>query len=111
MFWVYMLRCADGSYYSGHTEELARRIAEHQAGVCDGYTSRLLPVVVVWSEQFTTREEALVAERQIKGWSRKKKEALIRGDWAAVSRAAKKDFSSIRRTRQGISRKHPADFE
>jgi len=91
-FWVYILRCNDSSYYTGHTDDLANRIGEHQSGMGDGYTSTRLPVGLAWSQECTTREEALTAELQIKGWSRKKKEAMMRGDWADVSRLAKKDF-------------------
>ena len=89
MFWVYILRCADGSYYTGHTDNLERRIGQYQAGECTGYTAARLPVELVWSQETTTREEALSAERQIIGWSRKKKEAMMRVDWAEVSRLAK----------------------
>lgn len=85
-FWVYLLRCADGSYYTGHTDRLEERVAEHQAGAVPGYTSSRLPVEVVYVQTFPTREEALAAEQQIKGWSRKKKEAMIRGDWKEVQR-------------------------
>jgi predicted GIY-YIG superfamily endonuclease len=88
-FWVYILRCADDSYYTGHTDNLENRVGEHQTGTCGGYTATRLPVVLIWSQEFGTREEALAAELQIKGWSRKKKEAMIRGDWAEVSRLAK----------------------
>jgi predicted GIY-YIG superfamily endonuclease len=92
-FYVYMLRCRDGSYYTGHTDDLEKRIGEHQSGLIPGHTSTRRPVTLVYSETFQTREDALAAELQIKRWSRKKKEALIRGDWPALSTAAKKDFS------------------
>ncbi|MHB0974096.1 MAG: GIY-YIG nuclease family protein [Thiobacillus sp.] len=88
-FWVYLLRCTDGSYYAGHTDDLDKRINEHVAGVCGGYTATRLPVELVWSQECATRIEALSFERRIKGWSRAKKEALIRGDWGAISRLAK----------------------
>ena len=88
-FWVYILCCSDNSYYTGHTDNLEKRIAEHQAGEVEGYTSTRLPVVLVFSEQFPSREEAKACERQIKGWSRRKKEALMDGDWAEVSRLAR----------------------
>ena len=84
MFFVYMLRCIDGSYYVGHTDELEARIAAHAQGMIPGYTSTRRPVRLVWSEDFHTRDEAFRAERQIKGWSREKKEALSRGDWEAL---------------------------
>ncbi|WP_295647344.1 GIY-YIG nuclease family protein [uncultured Methylibium sp.] len=88
MFHVYMLRCGDGSYYLGHTDDLERRVAQHQAGDIPGYTHERRPVVLVWIQETATREEALAAERRIKGWGRAKKEALIRGDWSAIQRHA-----------------------
>ncbi len=87
-FWVYILRCSDGSYYTGHTDNLETRIDEHQHGLSDGFTAGRVPVELVFSQACTTREEALAAERQIKRWNRKKKEAMMRGDWAEVSRLA-----------------------
>ena len=88
-FFVYMLRCADGSYYLGHTDEIERRVAQHQAGEVEGYTHERRPVELVWTQETATRDEALAAERRLKGWSRAKKEALIAGDWARVSELAK----------------------
>ena len=88
-FWVYALLCADGSYYVGHTDDLATRCLEHEMGEGGCYTSARLPVALVYAEEFPSREEAMDRERQIKGWSRKKKEALVRRDWAEVSRLAK----------------------
>jgi len=88
---VYMLRCADGSYYVGSGRMgLERRLAEHNSGAYGGYTSQRLPVVIVWSEHFLNITDAIAAERQIKGWSREKKEALIRGDYALIRLLAKK---------------------
>lgn len=98
MFWVYILKCADGSYYTGHTDNLEKRIGEHQTGLCGGYTASRLPITLAWTQECTTREEALSAEMQIKGWSRKKKEAMMRGDWSSVSALAKKDFSGKQRS-------------
>ena len=92
-FYVYLLRCSDGSYYTGHTDGLEKRLAEHQSGAIPGYTHERRPVTLAYSQEFQTREEALSAELQIKRWSRRKKEALIRGDWAGLAAAAKKDFS------------------
>jgi predicted GIY-YIG superfamily endonuclease len=84
-FWTYMLHCADRTFYAGHTEDLDHRIAQHQSGACGGYTATRLPVKLVWCDEFPTRYEALQAERQINGWSRAKKLALIRVDWSAIS--------------------------
>lgn len=79
-FWVYILRCSDGSYYVGHTDKGEERLSEHQLGVGSSYTRKRRPVVLAWSERFPTRSEALEAERRLKGWSRAKKEALIKGN-------------------------------
>ncbi|MDF0486861.1 TrmH family RNA methyltransferase [Sphingomonas sp. H39-1-10] len=87
-FWVYILRCADGSYYTGHTDNLETRIGQHQSGQIEGYTRSRLPVELMWSQDFPSRVEALEAEQRIKPWSRAKKEALIASDWAALSVAA-----------------------
>jgi len=83
-FFAYLLRCSDGSYYAGHTDDLDIRLAQHQAGSLGGYTRSRRPVALVWSDSFPTRDEAFAAERRIKGWSRAKKEALISGDWERI---------------------------
>jgi putative endonuclease len=88
-FWTYMVHCADQTFYVGHTENLGRRIGQHDAGTFAGYTQTRRPVKLVWSEYFQTRLEALTAERQIKGWSKAKKLALIRGDWVLIQELAK----------------------
>ena len=80
-FWVYILRCADGFYYTGHTDALERRHAEHSDGAVPGYTHDRRPLSLMYSCEFATREEALIMERRLKGWSRAKKEALFREDW------------------------------
>ena len=95
-FWVYILKCNDGSYYTGHTDNLELRVAMHQEGKIDGYTVSRLPVTPVFSEQFATRLEALEMERRIKTWSRKKKEAMMRGDWNEVSRLARNRSQRIK---------------
>lgn len=88
-FWIYMLQCADGSYYIGHTDDLEKRVGEHEQGILKGYTSTRLPAKLVWCDSFVTRQEALERERQIKGWSRAKKEALVKGDWEKIKKLAK----------------------
>lgn len=88
-FYTYILRCADGSCYTGHTDDLAKRISAHQSGLIESYTSTRLPVVLAWSDDFPSRYEALRAERQIKGWTRAKKQALIDGDWERVKLLAR----------------------
>jgi putative endonuclease len=88
-FWVYILRCVDGSYYTGHTDNLESRLGQHTSGAIAGcYTFGRRPLTLAFSQEFATREEALGAEQQIKGWGRRKKEAMMRGDWNEVSRLA-----------------------
>ncbi|HEX8450300.1 MAG TPA: GIY-YIG nuclease family protein, partial [Allosphingosinicella sp.] len=87
-FWTYILRCSNGIYYTGHTDDIDRRIAEHQSGAVKGYTYDKRPVELMWAEEFSTRAEALEAELRVKSWSRAKKEALIAGDWKRLSDAA-----------------------
>jgi predicted GIY-YIG superfamily endonuclease len=71
--WVYLLKCADGSYYVGCTTNIDQRFGQHEAGEMPGYTSTRRPVEMLWSEEFQTVDDAIVVERQIKGWSRAKK--------------------------------------
>ncbi|MGD9471060.1 MAG: GIY-YIG nuclease family protein [Novosphingobium sp.] len=89
-FHAYLLRCNDGSYYAGHTDDLEQRMGQHQSGVLGGYTAKRLPVVLVWSDSFQARDDAFAVERKLKGWSRAKKEALIAGDWERISELARK---------------------
>ena len=91
-FWAYMLRCSDGSFYLGHTDALEARVLAHQSGLIPGYTERRRPVELLWSQEFAERDEAFRAERQIKGWSRAKKEALVRGDWDGLRVLSRKLF-------------------
>jgi predicted GIY-YIG superfamily endonuclease len=88
-FWVYLLRCSDGSYYAGHTDNLEARLWQHEQGLYCEWTSRRRPIELVWCEAVPTREEALAFERRIKGWTRAKKKALIVGDWDRIGWLAK----------------------
>ena len=88
-FWLYMLRCRDGSYYVGHTDDLEKRVAEHQAGAIPGHTHGRRPVELVYAAEMVTRDEAIQRERQLKGWSRAKKEALIASDWNRIHELAR----------------------
>jgi predicted GIY-YIG superfamily endonuclease len=92
--YLYILRCADGPYYVGTTRDsLDARIAEHNARTFDGYTASRSPVTLVFHQDFEHIEDAVAAERQVKGWRREKKEALIRGDFAALPSLAKRAAS------------------
>ena len=91
-FFVYLLRCGDGSYYCGQTDNMDARMQQHFAGEI-GYTATRKPVELVWQGEFETREGAIRFEQQVKGWSRAKKEALIRGDWDEIKNLARSHFS------------------
>jgi putative endonuclease len=81
-YFVYILKCKDGSYYTGVTNDVERRVEEHQAGISlSAYTYTRRPVQLVFFERFTTPDEAIAFEKQVKGWSRKKKEAIIENNW------------------------------
>jgi len=87
---VYILKCSDGSYYTGITKRpIEERVGEHNSGIIKGYTSSKLPVELVFTETFDRIDQAIPRERQIKGWSRKKKEALIRFDYDALPALSK----------------------
>jgi putative endonuclease len=77
--YMYILRCSDNSYYTGSTNDLERRLEEHQLGVAANYTSERLPVKLMYFEEFDRIDDAFYREKQVQGWSRKKKEALIFG--------------------------------
>jgi len=91
--YVYILRCADGAYYTGSTTNLELRLAEHEIGLGGDFTARRQPCNLVFCEAFETLLEAREAELQVKGWSRAKKEALIRRDYDALPALAKSRFS------------------
>ncbi len=74
---VYILQCADGSFYVGLTEDLAWRVARHKGGTAAVWTTCRLPITLVYSEEFDDLESAVAREAQLKGWSRAKKVALI----------------------------------
>ncbi len=98
-FYVYILKCSDGSYYSGHTDNLEVRLAQQATGDIPGSTSRRRPVQLVWTDTFNSRQDAFERERQVKGWSRAKKEALVKEEWdrlVVLSRAHGSDKLTVR---------------
>ena len=91
--YVYILKCSDGTHYTGITSNLEKRVLEHSTGKHNnGYTFSRRPVVLVFYAEFTDITLAIQREKQIKNWSRAKKEALIRGDYGALPNLAKKNF-------------------
>jgi putative endonuclease len=95
---VYILKCGDATYYVGSAtgEDLAPRVEQHNAGTFAGYTSSRRPVTLMWSQYFERITDGIAAERQIKGWSRAKKEALIGSDWQALRNYARRRGRQIR---------------
>ena len=87
--WFYILKCSDNSFYCGCTTDLENRINEHKFGIFKGYTSARLPIDLVYFQEFSNINGAINAERQIKKWSRKKKEALVNGNFNLLHELAK----------------------
>lgn len=92
MAWMYILECADGSYYVGSTKDLERRMAEHLSGLGPRYTSGRLPVKLVYGEEYDRISDAYYHEKQVQNWSRAKREALINGNYEMLPPLAKKKF-------------------
>ena len=95
-----MLPCSDGSYYVGHTNDLEQRLAAHKRGAIEGYPLSRRPVELVFSDRFSTRQEAFHRERQIKGWSGARKEALIKGDWIGLAELSNRSSGGVLRQAQ-----------
>jgi putative endonuclease len=92
MAWMYILECSDGSYYIGSTKDLERRLMQHQEGLGARYTSRRLPVKLVYSEEYERVADAFYREKQVQNWGRAKREALINGEPDLLPALAKKVF-------------------
>jgi predicted GIY-YIG superfamily endonuclease len=102
-YYLYMVRCRDASIYAGIAEDVAYRVWEHNAGKIDGcYTQPRRPVQLIYTEEYADRDQAFRRERQLKGWSRAKKEALVKGDlerlrWLSRSYTERLSVHSLRR--------------
>ncbi len=92
MAWMYILKCADGSYYVGSTKNLELRLSQHQQGIGAKYTSKRLPVELVYSEEYDRVIDAYNREKQVQNWSRAKREALINERIELLPALAKKKF-------------------
>jgi putative endonuclease len=92
--YMYILLCANGSYYTGSTIDLERRLAQHQNGEGANHTKKFLPITLVYYEEYQRIDNAFYREKQVQGWSRKKKEALIEGNSELLPKLAKayRDF-------------------
>jgi putative endonuclease len=92
MPWMYILLCADGTYYVGSTKSLNLRVYQHQQGLGAMYTSRRLPVKLVYCEEYQKIAEAFAREKQIQGWSHAKRKALIESNFQKLPALSKKSF-------------------
>lgn len=90
MPYVYILQCADGSYYTGSTRDLEQRLWQHQNKLGAKYTAARLPVKLVFCEEYDRVDDAFFREKEIQGWSRKKKQALIAGNYDQLVELSKK---------------------
>jgi putative endonuclease len=88
MAYIYILECADGSYYTGSTKDLDRRLWQHQNGLGANHTAKRLPVKLVYCEFFERVADAFEREKQVQGWSRKKKQALMNSDFNQLHQLA-----------------------
>ena len=106
--WMYILLCANGQYYTGSTNDLERKLAQHQMGEGANFTRKHLPVKLVYFEEFQLVSDAFYREKQVQGWSRAKKEALINGDQNKLHELAKCRFDKLndQRTLTEVERKN-----
>ena len=96
MPWMYILECCDGSYYVGSTKDLGKRLSEHENGTGSNYTCKRLPVKLVYCEEYERIDDAFYREKQVQGWRRTKREALINGEPGLLPSLAKKIFDRSR---------------
>ena len=96
MPYMYILECIDKTYYTGSTWHLEQRLNEHNSGLGANYTSKRLPVTLLYFEEYTRIEDAFNREKQIQGWSHAKKKALIAGNDPVLKQNAKKNAFIIR---------------
>ncbi len=90
--YMYILECSDRTYYTGSTKYLELRLEQHQSGEGADYTAKRLPVKLLYYEEYDRIDHAFYREKQVQGWSRKKKEALMRGETHLLPTLAKKIF-------------------
>jgi putative endonuclease len=96
MAWTYLLECSDGSYYVGSTLDLERRVAQHEAGEGAAYTRRRRPLRLVWAAEFDRIDQAFWFEKQVQGWNRRKRKALIEGNWDSLPQLASRSWAARR---------------
>jgi putative endonuclease len=100
MPFMYILECCDGSFYTGSTVNLAKRLKEHETGVGANHTKKRLPVKLVYFEEYKRVDEAFYREKHVQGWTHKKKKALVEGNHDALPGLAKKVFRTVASVKQ-----------
>ena len=97
LYYVYIVECSDGSFYTGFTSNLEKRIFEHNSGRDpDAYTFKRRPVELKWVETFTDPNHAITTKKQIKGWSRSKKIAVINGEWEKLVELSRNKYKKAK---------------
>jgi putative endonuclease len=92
--YMYILKCCDDTFYTGSTKDLEKRVIEHQSGLGANYTKKKLPVELIYFEEYSRIDEAFYREKQVQGWGRKKKIALMNGETYLLPKLAKKVYFS-----------------
>ena len=87
--YMYILKCSDDSFYTGSTRNIEQRFYQHQTGKGSTFTSKRLPIKLAYLEEYSRIDEAFYREKQVQGWSRKKKEALMNSDWESLHEFSK----------------------
>jgi putative endonuclease len=90
MPYLYVLECVDGTYYTGSTQDLSLRLEQHKAGLGSNYTSKRLPVKLIYSQEYTRIDDAFLREKQVQGWSHAKKKALVENHFESLPDFSKK---------------------
>ncbi len=101
MPWVYILECADTSYYVGSTVDLEGRVSAHQEGLGAEYTKRRRPVVLRWAAEFARIDDAFAFEKRVQGWSRRKREGLMRGELETLRNLSSRSWAATRKRQSG----------
>ena len=96
MAWTYLLECSDATYYVGSTVDLERRLAQHEAGLGAAYTRGRRPVRLVWAAEFDRIDQAFWFEKQVQGWNRRKRRALVDGRWDLLPELASRSWAARR---------------
>jgi putative endonuclease len=96
MAWVYILECSDGTYYVGSTVDLEGRVSAHNLGLGATYTRRRRPVRLLWAAEFSRKDDAFLFEKQVQGWSRRKREALMAGAFDSLPFLASRSYAALR---------------